>query len=38
MDIVIHSLNGIITVMLIIWTGFAMERLGWFTESSVTLI
>lgn len=38
MEVIMHALNGVITVMLIIAAGFALERRGWFSESSVTLI
>ncbi len=38
MEIVLHALNGVITVMLIIAAGFVLERRGWFSESSVSLI
>ncbi|MCD7975022.1 MAG: AEC family transporter, partial [Phascolarctobacterium sp.] len=38
MDIVLHSLNGILTVMLMMAVGFAMDRRGWFTEDGVSLV
>lgn len=38
MDIILHALNGVVTVMLIIAVGFVLERRGWFSESSVGLI
>ncbi len=38
MEIVLHSLSGILTVLLIIGTGFALDRRGWFSESGVSLI
>lgn len=38
MDIVLHALNGVVTVVIIISFGFFMERQGWFSEESVALI
>ncbi len=38
MNIVLHSLNGILTVMLMMAAGFIMDRRKWFTEDDVTLI
>lgn len=38
MEIILHALNGVITVMLIIAVGFILERRGWFSESSIGLI
>ncbi len=38
MDIVLHALNGVFTVMIMIAFGFWMERKGWFTEDSIGLI
>lgn len=38
MDIILHSLNGVLTVLLIIGTGYFLERHGWFTEASINLI
>ena len=37
MEIVLHALNGVLTIMLIIAVGFYLERRGWFIEESVAL-
>lgn len=38
MEIVLHALNGVLTIMLMIAVGFYLERRGWFSEESVALI
>ncbi len=38
MEIIMHALNGVLTVMIMIGAGFWMERRGWFSEDSVSLI
>ena len=38
MEIILHALNGVLTVMLMIAVGFVLERRGWFSEDSVALI
>ncbi len=38
MEIILHALSGILTVMIMIAAGFFLERRGWFTESGVNLI
>lgn len=38
MEIVLHALNGVLTVMIMIAVGFYLERKGWFSEDSVALI
>ena len=38
METILHALNGVVTVMLMIAVGFILERRGWFSEDSVTLI
>lgn len=38
MEIVLHALNGVLTIMLMIAVGFYLERRGWFSEDSVALI
>lgn len=38
MEIILHAFDGILTVMLMIATGFFLERLGWFKEQSIQLI
>lgn len=38
MDIILHAFGGILTVMLMIITGFGLEKLGWFKEQSIVLI
>ena len=34
MEIILHAFDGILTVMLMIATGFFLERLGWFKAFS----
>lgn len=38
MELILHTFNGVLTVMLIIGCGFAMERKGWLNESSITFV
>lgn len=38
MEIVLHALNGVLTIMLMIAVSFYLERRGWFSEESVALI
>ncbi len=38
MEIVLHALNGVITVLLMIFTGFMMDRKGWFGEQNIVLV
>lgn len=38
MAIVLHALNGVLTVLMMIAVGFYLERKGWFSEDSVALI
>lgn len=38
MEIILHALSGIVTVMLMIAAGFILERRGWFKETGVNLI
>lgn len=38
MEIVLHALNGVLTIILMIAVGFYLERRGWFSEESVALI
>ncbi|MCD8175563.1 MAG: AEC family transporter [Phascolarctobacterium sp.] len=38
MDIILHSLNVILTVIIMIAAGFIMDRCVWFTDSGVALI
>ena len=38
MDIVLHSLNGVLTVLIMIAMGVLLERKGWFDEKSVSLV
>lgn len=38
MDVILHALNGVLTVMMMIGFGVWMERQGWFSEESVALI
>lgn len=38
MEIVLHALNGVLTIMLMIAVGFYLELGGWFSEESVALI
>lgn len=38
MEIVLHALNGVLTIMLMIAVGFYLELRGWFSEESVALI
>lgn len=38
MEVVVHALNGVATVLIMILFGFVMERKGWFSEESISLI
>ncbi len=38
MEIVLHALNGVVTVMIMIAVGFCLERRRWFSEDSISLI
>lgn len=38
MEIVLHALNGVLTIILMIAVGFYLERRDWFSEESVALI
>ncbi len=38
MEIILHALNGVLTIVIMIAVGFYLERKGWFSEESVALI
>lgn len=38
MELILHTFNGVLTIMLIIAVGFAIERKGWLTEECIGLI
>lgn len=38
MELILHTFNGVLTIMLIIGVGFAIERKGWLSEEGIGLI
>lgn len=38
MEIILHALNGVLTVLIMITVGFYLDRKKWFSEESVSLI
>ena len=38
MELVLHTFNGVLTIMLIIGVGFYIERKGWVSEEIVTFV
>jgi len=38
MEMILHTFNGVLTIMLIIGVGFGMERKGWVSEPCITFV
>lgn len=38
MEMILHTFNGVLTIMLIISTGFIMERKGWISEECIVFV
>lgn len=38
MEIVLHAFGGILTILIIIITGFVLSKKGWFSDDSISLI